>query len=206
MPGLRWLRRASRVTQVPAAVAGAGLSTYTASLLSATSTPLWAAAPREMAVRFGSSSVAAAASALSLGEPPGRLRRLVDVLTGAALAAELAATVGSHRTYRQKGVAGAFDGRWGQVEDWGATRLGVVAPLVLHGLSLFLSPRLPPPRRPSARPAATLSALAGVAGSLLLRVSIVAAGDESARRPDISFRLAQPRNLPGHENTGAGAS
>ena len=58
----------ARVAQVPAAAAGAGLATYTASLLSATSTPLWAAAPQALAVRFGSSSIAAGAAALSLGE------------------------------------------------------------------------------------------------------------------------------------------
>jgi protein NrfD len=205
VPGLRWLRGASRVTQVPAAIAGAGLSTYTASLLSATSTPLWAAAPREMAVRFGSSSVAAGASALSLGEPPGSLRRSLDTLTVAALAAELAAAVGSHRTYRRKGVAEALDGPWGQVEDWGATKLGVVAPLVLHGLSMLLSPRRPSSRGSASRSAATLSGLASLgvlAGSLLLRVSIMGAGDESARRPEISFRFAQPGNLPGHDGPG----
>jgi protein NrfD len=198
VPRLRWLRRAARVAQVPAAVAGAGLSTYTASLLSATSTPLWAAAPRALAVRFGSSSVAAGAAALSLGEPSRGLRRKLDAVTVAALAAELAATTGSHRSYRQKGVAEALDGPWGAVEDWGATKLGVVAPLVLHGLSFLLPPRQPS-RSPPTQPSTALSGLASLAvlaGSLLLRVSILGTGDESARRPDISLRFAQPDNLP----------
>jgi protein NrfD len=194
IPGLGWLRRAARVTQVPTAVAGAGLSTYTASLLSATSTPLWAAAPRAMAVRFGSSSIAAGASALSLGEPSRPLRRKLDALSVAALAAELTATIGSHQAYREKGVAEALDISWGRLEDWGATKFGVVAPLALHGLSLALSPR-----SPTVRSSAALSGLASMAvlaGSFLLRVAIMGAGDESAARPDISFQFSQPRNLP----------
>ena len=41
-------RRLARAAQVPAAIGGAGMSVYTAALLSATSTPLWAAEPRVM--------------------------------------------------------------------------------------------------------------------------------------------------------------
>jgi formate-dependent nitrite reductase membrane component NrfD len=193
--GLRWLRGAARVAQVPAAVAGAGLSTYTASLLSASSTPLWAAAPQSLAVRFGSSSVAAGASALSLGEPSRRLRRKLDTLTVAALATELGAIMASQRTYVRTGVADASDGPWGKAEDWGATKLGVIAPLAVHGLTLLGSHR-----RGADWPLSTaLSSVAAVAvltGSLLLRVSILGAGAESAARPDISFRFAQPGNLP----------
>ena len=197
-PRLRWLQTAARVAQVPAAITGAGLSTYTASLLSATSTPLWAAAPRELSVRFGSSSVAAGASALSLIEPPGSLRRKLDLLTVVALTTELAASVASHRAYQQKGVSEALDGPAGQVEDWGATKLGVIAPLVLHGASMLLTPREPRERpvEPSLPALSWLAPLAVLAGSLMLRISIMSAGDESAERPDISFQFSQPRNLP----------
>lgn len=190
LPHLRWLRRAARATHAPAAVAGAGLSTYTASLLSATSTPLWAAAPKEMAIRFGSSSIAAGASALSLGERSGVLQRRLDALKVAALATELAATMASHQAYRCKGVADALDGRWGRVEDWGATKLGVVAPLALQAASLALT------RERSSSVISGLASVAALAGSLLLRMSIMSAGDESATRPDISFRFSQPQNLP----------
>jgi len=195
VPGLRWLRGAARVAQVPAALAGAGLSTYTASLLSATSTPLWAAAPEALAVRFGSSSIAAGASALSLGEPSRRLRRKLDAVTVAALAAELGAIMASQRSYERKGVADALDGSWGRVEDWGANRLGVIAPLAVHGLSLLASGR----DRPLPKALSSAASLAVLAGSLLLRVSILGAGAESAARPDISFRFAQPGNLPERE-------
>ena len=97
--------RLARVTQIPAAVAGAGLGTYTAALLSATSTPLLAAAPRLMAARFASSSVMAGASALSLGEGSARRRRRLDALTpGSALGG-----VGGHGRFPQN----VFEARCG---------------------------------------------------------------------------------------------
>ena len=190
--GWRWMRRAARVAQVPAAVTGAGLSTYTAALLSSTSTPLWAAAPRALAVRFGSSSVASGAAALSLGERPGRSRRALDTIALAALATELAAAAASHRTYRRKRVSAALDGGWGQAEQLGATGVGTLLPLGLHAASLLLGRRTLASGRLS-----NVASLAVLAGSALLRVSIMAAGDESARRPEISLGYAQPENLPG---------
>jgi formate-dependent nitrite reductase membrane component NrfD len=189
VPGLGCMRRAACLSDVPAAVAGAGLSTYTASLLSATSTPLWAAAPQSLAVRFGASSVAAGAASLSLVERRGTTRRKLDSIAVAALAAEVAATIASHETYRRKGVAEALDGGWGQVEKIGATGLGTVLPLGLQLASLALARRTP----------GILSDVASVAvltGSLLLRVSMLSAGDASAERPGISFRFSQPDNLP----------
>jgi formate-dependent nitrite reductase membrane component NrfD len=191
VPGLHWLRGAARAGGVPAAVAGAGLSTYTAALLSATSTPLWAAAPQALAVRFGSSSIASGAAALSLGERSRRTGRALDKIALAALAAELAATAASHRTYRRKGVAEALDGGWGAAEKLGATGLGVVLPLGLHATSLALGDR------GRSRGLSRLASTAILGGSFLLRVAIMAAGDKSAERPEISFRFAQPDNLPG---------
>jgi protein NrfD len=174
---------------VPAAVAGAGLATYTASLLSATSTPLWAAAPRSLAVRFGASSVAAGAASLSLVEHSGKTRRKLDSIAVAALATELAATLVSHETYRRTGVAEAVEGRWGQVDKIGVTGLGTGLPLGLQLASLALGRR-----RPGIL--SDIASVAVLAGSLLLRVSMLSNGDTSAARPDISFRFSQPDNLP----------
>ena len=185
---LRWMRGPARLAQVPAAISGAGLATYTASLLSATSTPLWAAAPQALAVRFGSSSVAAGAAALSMREACRPVRRKLDTVAMAALLIELVATRISHRTYQRAGVDEALDGIAGQVEKWGATNFGVALPLGLHAASLALS------RCPNT--ASGIASLAVLAGSLMLRVSIMAAGDASASRPEISFRFSQPRNLP----------
>lgn len=186
IPGLRWLARAA---QVPAAAAGAGIATYTASLLSATSTPLWAAAPCATAVRFGASSMAAGAAALSLGERRrSGLGRDLDKIAVAALAVELAATISADEQYRRKGVAGAMETLPGMIEEVGAGGLGMMLPLGLHTVSLLL------PRR--SRTLSGLASLAILAGSAILRVSFMATGDESARRPEISLRFAQAENLP----------
>ena len=184
-PRLSWPWRLAQAAQLPAAIAGAGLSTYTASLLAATSTPLWAAAPQSMAIRFGSSSIASGAAALSLGRCSARSRRALDALSVAALAIELAATVRSHRTYRKAGVEEALHGGWGAVEMVGATGLGAVLPLGLKLASLAFGSR-----------GSRLASVAMLGGSLLLRVSVMEAGASSAARPEISFRFSQPENLP----------
>ncbi len=183
-PRLRWPWRLARAAQAPAALAGMGLATYTASLLASTSTPLWAAAPHSLAIRFGASSIASGAAALALGERARPSRRALDGLAVAALAVELAAGMRSHETYRAAGVEEALEGGWGRVER-GVTGLGVLLPLALKLAGPALGGR------------GTLGNLAVLAGSLMLRVSIMEAGDLSARRPDISFRFSQPENLPG---------
>jgi formate-dependent nitrite reductase membrane component NrfD len=191
VPGLHWLRGAARVGGIPAAAAGAGLSTYTSALLAATSTPLWAAAPRSLALRFGSSSVASGAAVLALTERSKRTGRALDTIALAALATELAGAAISRATYKRKGVDAALDGGWGTVEKLGATGMGIVLPLGLFGASLALS-------RHRSHRLSRLAALATLGGTLLMRVSVMAAGDKSADDPEISFRFAQPDNLPGH--------
>ncbi len=183
-PNRRGWRRLSTLARWSSALAGAGLSTYTAALLSATSTPLWAAAPRSLAARFGASSMATGAASLALGQR-GRTRRNLDAITAAALAAELTATLVSHHRYSRSGIAGAFQTPWGRLEEGGATALGLVAPLAMYGATLARGGRSP------------LPALATLAGSLLFRISIMGVGDVSARDPELSFRFAQPDNLPG---------
>ncbi len=99
--GFRLAALAGTGGALPAAVAGTGMGTYTASLLSATSTPLWAAAPKRLAVRFGASSVASAAAALGLGERCTRVGRDLESVAVAALAVELASTLASADSYRR---------------------------------------------------------------------------------------------------------
>ena len=175
-----------------------GLSTYTASLLAATSTPLWAAAPQSLAVRFGASSMATAASALALGEAAGSARSKLDAINGIALATEAAATAMSHAAYRQKGVEGALDSPSGQIESLGATKLGMLLPLGLLAVSALAG-------RSRRGGLSDVAALAALAGSAMLRVSIMGAGDVSAERPDVSFRFSRPKNLP-EQNRGSGAA
>ncbi len=188
-PRVGWFGKLARASQLPAALTGAGLSTYTASLLSATSTPLWAAAPKALAMRFGASSVASGASALALGERSRSVRWRLDALTVAALAAELAATNAAHEQYRRTEVDAALQSGWGRTDRFAATGLGTVAPLVVHAALSLLD-------RDRTSRAATLARCAVLAGSALLRVSVMGAGDVSASRPDISFRFSQPKNLP----------
>jgi hypothetical protein len=194
VPGCQWMRGIARAARLPAAASGAGLATYTASLLSATSTPLWAAAPAATGVRFGASSMASAAAALSLAEPVrGRTRRDLDLIAVAALAAELAVIGAAEARYRETGVDGALNNLSGLCDRALGTGLGVVLPLGLHAMSLAFGTRSPGRRSGMLSRAASLAILLGGAA---MRISFLAAGDDSALDPSISMRFAQPRNLP----------
>jgi hypothetical protein len=173
-----WLRGVARGAQVPAGLAGAGLATYTASLLAATSTPLWAAAPRALAVRFAAAAVASAAAALALGERSRRRRRDLDAIALAALAAELAAAGAARRACRARGVAGALTSGWGRADALAAEGLGAWFPLGLLAAAAL--------RR---RPAPAMAPLAILAGSAVLRVAAIGAGAASATDPGSTFRL-----------------
>ncbi|HQT75911.1 MAG TPA: polysulfide reductase NrfD [Rhodopila sp.] len=185
VPGLGWLRRGARAAQVPAAVAGAGLGTYTASLLSATSTPLWAAAPRALAVRFAASSVASAAAALSLFSRDQKLRRDLDTVCAGALAVEVAATVVADEEYRRTGVDEALKSPSGRLDTIGAFDVGTVVPLGLLAFGLLHGGR--------SRPLSSMASLAVLGGSLMMRIAVIGSGDVSASRPDISLRFMQKR-------------
>ena len=187
-PGFGWLKPVAKAAQAPAAAGGAGLSVYTAALLSATSTPFWAAAPAALAVRFGASSVASAAAALLLGERAPGARRALEMTALSALAVEAGAAVVQDAACRRKGVAQASQGKWGAVERGLATGLGVALPIALLGAALLSG------RRRSLL--ADAAALATLAGGLALRISTLGVGDEFAARPEISLRFAQPENLP----------
>jgi protein NrfD len=179
---VRWLARAA---QVPAALSGAGMTTYTAALLATTSTPLWAAEPRLLAIRFASSAMASGAAALSLGaradghdEGCGAL----DTLAAAATAVEFAAAAASESRYREKGVGGPLqEPPWGPAHKLGVLTLGNALPLALHALG-----------RRGAR-ASIAASLAVLAGGFLMRSVILHAGNRSAQRPADYFRSAQPR-------------
>jgi formate-dependent nitrite reductase membrane component NrfD len=133
--------------------------------------------------------VVTGAAALALGERSRGMRRSMDSVALAALVAEYAAAQASHATYARTGVAGALDGVWGRVEHLGATGLGNLVPLGFLAASKTLARR----ERGGLSAGAALAALLG---GLLLRVSIMEAGDVSASDPSISFRFSQPENLP----------
>jgi formate-dependent nitrite reductase membrane component NrfD len=175
-----WLRSMARFTQLPAAIAGGGLATYTAALFSATSTPLWAAAPRALAVRFGAASIAGAAAAMGMGSRRTRAGRDLDSVAVAALAAELAATLAADEAYRDAGLTPALQSTTGQLDRFAGTGAGVLLPLGLHVLSLLL-----PRHRATALSGPARLAILG--GSLAMRYAVMATGDETARRPELSL-------------------
>jgi formate-dependent nitrite reductase membrane component NrfD len=131
----------------------------------------------------------AGAAALSLMEGSARRRRNLDALALAALSSDLAATIASHRAYQKRGVGAALETSWGRVEKTGVTGLGTAVPAALQAASLMLG---------SGRPGTVsdIASLLMLGGSMMLRVSMMQAGNISARRPDISFRFSQPENVP----------
>ena len=189
-PRWGWLRPAARIASAPSAISGAGLSTYTSALLSATSTPYFAAEPRAQAVRLGSSAIASGAAALVLGERDEANRDALNLVLGGALATELAATVAHHRAAEAKGVGPALKSRWGRIEKIAVEGLGVALPLALHAASQLA-------REKRTKDALSdLAAVATLAGSAMLRVSVLAVGEESAKLPEVSLAFSQPKNLP----------
>ena len=189
-PRWPWLRPAARIASAPSIVPGAGISVYTASLLAATSTPYWAAAPRALAVRFGASSVVSGAAALVLGERDEANRTALNLVLGGALVTEFAATLAHHHTVEKAGVGGSLKSRWGRIERIAVEGVGILLPLGLHAASHVARDRR------TRDVLSDLAAVAALAGSAILRVAALAVGEESARRPEVSFRFSQPENLP----------
>jgi hypothetical protein len=64
--------------------------------------------------------------------------------------------------------------------------LAIAVPLGLFALSLLC------PRR--SRSLSTAASMGVLAGSLAMRINVMSEGDESARRPELSMRFAQPRS------------
>jgi formate-dependent nitrite reductase membrane component NrfD len=184
--GLDWLRWIARITQLPGAIAGGGLATYTGALFSATSTPLWAAAPRALAVRFGAASIASAAAAMGLRERRSLTGRDLDSVAIAALTAEFAAILAADHDCSRAGVTSALPPSPGTVtEQYAGTGLGTALPLGLHIASLLLTRR-------RSRLLSGAASLAILGGSLAMRCGVMAAGNASARRPGTSLRFARP--------------
>lgn len=179
-PGRRWTRRLARVSEVPAALTGAGMTFYTGALLSATSTPLWAAGPHLLPARFACSAMATAAAALSLAESPdggaaGNARAL-DRLAALATVAESALSAAAHRNEARQGLTSpsGMDSLTA-TEDAFSRHLGQTLPLVCYCLGALM-----PARRQSL---SRMAALGVLAGGLLMRASVFRAGNNSARDP-----------------------
>lgn len=180
--------RLARSAQLPAAAAGAGMATYTAALLAATSTPLWAAAPCALAVQFAGSAMASAAAASQLAatfDGDVGARPALEGVALAGAATEIAAALAAKRRYRAVGIADALSPvrPMGALHEYCAIGIGAALPAAIYAGKLI-------GRR--ARPRLMLAAsLAVLAGSLMLRLSVIAAGNETARRPQHSLRFTR---------------
>jgi protein NrfD len=185
-PG-RIAETATTVLQVVAALAGMPMTTYTGALLSATSTPLWAAAPRLIAAAFGASAMACGAAALRLGQKDrGAVdgdSRALDRIGFMAGAVELALLLSLRQRLRDQGVDGAFrETGWGLGYDVGAVVLGAAVPVMHDAASVFET-------GPAPKPSPAI-AFAILAGGFLLRHILLRAGNISAKRPVDYFRFA----------------
>lgn len=168
---LGWFPRLQRVTETTAAALAPMMTTYTAVLIADTAVPVWHEARRELPWLFASGAVASAGSVCALltpGDQAEAARRLAVV--GAA--GEL---VSSQVMERRLGrLAGPYRQRPAGVWSKVATALSVVGP----GL-LTASRRLG--RRRHA--AATVGAVAVLAGAMAERWAVFRAGEESADNP-----------------------
>lgn len=188
----RAAQAAADAAQIPAALAGAGLSTYTAALLASTSTPLWAASSLPLAGHFGASAIAGGAAALSLGEQWGgrpETSARLDDLAVLASAADAAFTLAADRRVHARGVQGRID----SPEDRpfgtaGVLALGFALPVACHLLNRAMGRR--------SRMLSVLASVGVLAGSYIAKSSVIRAGNQSADRPRDYFRFAQSRNLP----------
>jgi hypothetical protein len=178
-------RTLAGIAQVPAAIAGAGMSVYTAALLAATSTPFWSSAAQLRAARFACSSMATAAVALSLGERDEEVGSSLEGVAMASAAAEIAVTVLAERRHEMDGVElPARRSAAGRL-DRAALALGVAVPLACYSVNAL--------RRRRSRGLSLLAGLAVLAGGMAMRHAVLESGNDSARRPRDYFRFAQPQ-------------
>jgi formate-dependent nitrite reductase membrane component NrfD len=194
-PRRPWTRRLARAAQPPAGLTGVGMSIYTGSLISATSSPAWAAQPRLISARFACSAMASAAAALSLSQRLWGDARNCERLDGIALVATLAGTAlssASERDYQAEGLDGTMkkDSATATFMDLSES-LGHMLPLLCLGLA-GLGPK-------KARGLGALASLGILAGGMMMRAGIFRAGNESAKRPQDYFQFTRPERLPASE-------
>lgn len=185
---VRLMRTLARAAGVPAALAGALLATYTGSLLSATSTPLWAAGYRLLPALFGVSGTSTATAALSLvlhrmRAPASSIRRL-DRVALAANMLELVLSLRLDTVWKEQELdAPVAEPPLSLPYRGGALGLGIVAPLLVHLLQLVTGREL--------RGLAVSASLAALFGGYAQRAVLVLAGKKSAERPVDYFRVSQ---------------
>jgi hypothetical protein len=176
------------ISGVLASVSGWGMTTYTAALLSATSTPLWAATPPLLAVQFASSAIATGAATACLlavlAAPGPGLTHAFGNIAALALLVQLIAAVCWWGVCTRLQIDGPLrQGLWPQLALGGVGVLGIVLPILLYILANFAGTAMGAP--------AVLASLLALAGGLLMRGVVLLCGNESATRPQDYFRFAR---------------
>ena len=164
-----------RVTQVPAAVAGAGMASYTPALLASTATPLWSAAPRALGAEFATGAFASGAAALMLCSNESSLEKAACVAT---LAYGASALVAEEELKKQQVDRPLKQGRTARMHKAGLG-LAVALPLACFALNAMAG---------RSRGRSALGAAGILAGVFLSRWALFEAGNESARSADDYLR------------------
>jgi protein NrfD len=185
-------RRLARYFALPAAATGAVISTYTGTLLSATSTPLWAGADRILPALFGTSATATSIAALSLAEQlkqqqtnaTRRLERLALMAAGTELLLSSALDwqwdkKNLGKPLKREPIATAYRA--------GYKGVGLITPMIIHGLGMLTGRR--------SRTWSAMAALATLAGGYILRSVVLFAGRDSANRPEDYFHFTRKSKL-----------
>jgi len=191
----RWT---ARLAGIPAAVAGAVMSCYTGSLLSATSVPFWAAVYRLLPPLFGTSAMSTAAAATSLaidaagaGE---HARRSMEKIALVASTGELALTLACDWEWRRRGAATPLNEhpKVGLAYRFGVLGLGIVVPLFIHAIQTLTGRR--------SATATRLASISALVGGFIQRAVLTFGGNSSAARAEDYLRFTQP----GQEVSGNG--
>lgn len=197
----RRLARIGEAAQLPAALTGAGLATYTGALLAATSVPLWAARPGLLTARFAASSVASGAAALSLaehagGDPCHNSRKLDAIAFLATAAGAVLKQVMSASTPRERLIMAPVEDASlpAVLAKVGASGVGQMLPLALLALNMAS-------RRPSV-PQSALASAAIIAGSFALRLAIMRGEKTSAASGAAYLRFTEGNGPSGKPNGG----
>jgi formate-dependent nitrite reductase membrane component NrfD len=165
---LALLPKIGRAAQLPAAIAGAGMASYTPALLASTATPLWSAAPRALGAEFATGAFASGAAALMLCS---RARSLERVACMATLAYGASAFVAEQEFTRKRVDRPLKRGRWARPHKAGLG-LAVALPLACFALNALAG---------RSRSRSALGAAGILAGVFLSRWALFEAGNESAR-------------------------
>jgi protein NrfD len=187
-----WAIWVGRVAGIPAAIAGMGMACYTATLLAASSPPMWAAVPRLLPALFAASSASLGAAAIVLvgkfsgmADATAKRLELIDLI---AVVLELGLLIATHLRWRHRRVDGPLYAPAMTLAYFGgAAVVGMLFPIVGHVVAFIVgsSPTL-----------SVAIAFAGLAGGFALRAVVLFAGKKTAEDPQTYFQFAQPENLP----------